>query len=124
LLEHGILNRSKDVFVNGHPENRLPGTLNMSFAGIEGETLLMALDLEGIAVSLGSACTAGSTDPSHVLLAMGRSTPDALSSIRFSVGPTNTEQEMKQTINVLTLAVERLRGFEAKSYGEKSYGEK
>ena len=94
--------------LNADGSQRLAGTVNMRFPGIEAETLLMALDLEGVGVSLGSACTAGSTDPSHVLLAMGLSHDEASSSLRFSVGHGNTMDEIEAAITIIENAVKRL----------------
>jgi cysteine desulfurase len=99
----------EDITLNGHPTRRLPGNLNISFRGVEGEALLMALDLEGIAVSTGSACSSGSTQPSPVLLAMGLSPEDAQSSIRLTLGRANTEAEIDRTAQVIIAAVRCLR---------------
>ena len=92
------------------PEESLPGTLNISFAGIEGEALLQALDLEGIAVSTGSACESGSIDPSHVLFAMGISRMLAKGAIRISLGRGNTQEEIDKVIEILSKLVKRLIG--------------
>ncbi|MCH7760573.1 cysteine desulfurase [candidate division TA06 bacterium] len=90
------------------PEESLPGTLNISFAGIEGEALLQALDLEGISVSTGSACESGSIDPSHVLFAMGISRMVAKGAIRISLGRGNTQEEIDKVIEILPKLVKRL----------------
>ncbi len=108
-LEQGIKDRIPDVVLNGHPTQRLPNTLNMSFVGVEGESLLLNLDLEGIAASSGSACTSGSLEPSHVLLAMGLPPEIAQSAIRFSLGWNNTEGEIDYVLEVLPRIVQRLR---------------
>jgi len=108
-LQQGILSRIAHVQVNGHPTKRLPNTLNLSFLYIEGESLLLNLDLEGIAVSSGSACTSGSLDPSHVLLAMGVPPEVAQSAIRFSLGWANTEEDVDYLVEVLPRIVKRLR---------------
>ncbi len=108
-LEQGIKDRIPDVVLNGHPTQRLPNTLNMSFVGVEGESLLLNLDLEGIAASSGSACTSGSLEPSHVLLAMGLPPEIAQSAIRFSLGWNNTEEEIDYVLEVLPRIVQRLR---------------
>jgi len=108
-LQQGIISRIPHVKLNGHPTNRLPNTLNMSFLFIEGESLLLNLDLEGIAVSSGSACTSGSLEPSHVLLAMGIPPEIAQSAIRFSLGWANTEEEVDYVLEVLPGIVQRLR---------------
>ncbi len=108
-LQRGIEERIPDVALNGHPTSRLPNILNMSFAGVEGESLLMALDTQGIAVSTGSACTAGSSEPSHVLRAMGLDRNRAQGSLRFSLGRDNDAEDIAYVVNTLTEVVERLR---------------
>jgi cysteine desulfurase len=82
------------LHLNGSREGRVPNTLNLTFPGVLGETMLIALDLEGVEVSMGSACAAGSVEPSHVLLAMGRDTADALSSLRLSLGWSTTNEDI------------------------------
>jgi cysteine desulfurase len=109
LLEQSIAGRIPDVHINGHPEQRLAHISNVSFAGLDGEALLLALDMQGIAVSTGSACTAGSTEPSHVLQAMGVDPVLARGSIRFSLGRDNTEEDVHFLIETLVTAVSRLR---------------
>jgi cysteine desulfurase len=101
------------AILNGHPEKRLAGHLNLSFQGIEGEALLLSLDLKGIAASSGSACTSGSIDPSHVLLAMGVKPELARSSIRFSLGKDNTDADVDYTLEILPEIVNRLRSMSA-----------
>lgn len=108
-LEQGIQERIRQVKLNGHPTQRLPNTLNCSFWGIEGESLLINLDLEGIAISTGSACASGSINPSHVLLAMGIPEEICRSSLRFSLGRYNTAEEIDYTLEVLPRIVDRLR---------------
>ncbi|MBI5969453.1 MAG: cysteine desulfurase NifS [Deltaproteobacteria bacterium] len=108
-LHQGIIHRIPHVKLNGHPTERLPNTVNMSFLYIEGESLLLNLDLEGIAVSSGSACTSGSLEPSHVLLAMAIPPEIAQSAIRFSLGWSNTLEEVDYTVEVLPGIVQRLR---------------
>ena len=108
-LEQGIRSRIPYLQIHGHPEKRLPNTLNVSFLYIEGESLLLNLDLEGIAVSSGSACTSGSLEPSHVLLAMGVSHEIAQSAVRFSLGWANTEEDVDYVLQVLPAIVQRLR---------------
>ncbi len=98
-----------DVSMNGHPTKRLPGNLSLSFAGVEGEALLMGLDLEGIAVSSGSACSSGSTQPSHVLTAIGLSDEQAHSTIRISLGRGNTLRDVRYSAHVICDIVKRLR---------------
>lgn len=108
-LEQGIRGSIPEVKLNGHSTERLPNTLNMSFLFIEGESLLLNLDLEGIAVSSGSACTSGSLEPSHVLLAMGIPHEIAQGAIRFGLGYTNTEEDVDEVLRVLPGIVQRLR---------------
>ena len=108
-LQEGILRTIPHVELNGHPAKRLPNTLNMSFLYVEGESLLLNLDLEGIAVASGSACTSGSLDPSHVLLAMGKSPLLAQSALRFSLGWTNNEEDVDYLLEVLPRVIDRLR---------------
>ena len=108
-LESGIRKSISDVHLNGHPCLRLPNVLNMSFAGADGESLLMALDTLGIAVSTGSACTAGATGPSHVLTAM-KTDPDlAEASLRFSLEYGNDAEESDYVLEALGKAVASLR---------------
>ncbi len=97
------------VQLNGHPQLRLPGTLNLSFARISGEDLLLNLDLEGIAVSTGAACKAGAHQPSYILQAMGVSQDMLQGTIRISLGKDNTEEELQQFVSVLKPIVKRLR---------------
>lgn len=108
-LHQGLAERINDIRLNGHPEKRLPGLLNLSFPGLEGESLLLAMDLEGIAVSSGSACSAGSLDPSHVLLGIGLDREVAQSTIRFSLGRANDAEDIERTIDIVPPIVERLR---------------
>ena len=108
-LIHGVLSAVPDARLNGHPTLRLPGNVNFSFPGVEGESLLMRLDLAGIACSSGSACTSGSLEPSHVLSAMGLSPDMARSSLRFSLGRDNTAEEIDRVLAVLPPIVEDLR---------------
>jgi cysteine desulfurase len=107
-LKNGILGELDEVYINGHATQRLPGNMNMSFAYVEGESLLMAL--KEIAVSTGSACTSASLEPSYVLCAMG--VPDELAhtSIRFGLGRFNTEEEVDFTVRRVIGEVKRLRG--------------
>jgi cysteine desulfurase len=109
LLESGILAAIPDCTVNGHIEERLPNTTNISFGGVEAEALLMRLDLHGICCSAGSACTSGSLSPSHVLKAMGVPADRALSSIRFSLSRYNTRAEIERTLALLPGIIEELR---------------
>jgi cysteine desulfurase len=108
-LYNGIINNIDNVKLNGHPVKRIPTTLNLSFEFVEGEGLLLSLDLEGIAASTGSACSSGSLEPSHVLTAMGIRPEIAQGAIRFSIGKYNTPEEIDYVIEVLPKIVERLR---------------
>ena len=108
-LESSILNSIPDVSVNGKDAPRLPNTTNISFHFIEGEGLLLSLDLEGIAVSSGSACTSGELKTSHVLSAMNIDAVIAQGSIRFSLGPESNEGDVDYVLSKLPPIVERLR---------------
>jgi len=108
-LWEGIRERVPYVSLNGPERDRLANTLNVGFAGAAGEGLMMGLDLAGIAVSTGSACAAGSIEPSHVLLALGCNEAAAKSAIRFSVGRNTTEKEIDRVLEVLPGVVERVR---------------
>ena len=108
-LREGLVDRIKGVVVNGHPTDCLPGTLNVSFSGAEGESILLMLDFEGIAVSTGSACATGSLEPSYVLLASGLDVELAHGSIRFSLGRFNTEADIDYVIEKMPPIIKRLR---------------
>ena len=108
-LEQEIREGVRDVSFNGHRTLRVPNISNISFSSIDGETLLLALDMRGISVSTGSACNAGSTEPSHVLRAMGLDRGLALGSLRFSLGRQNTEAEVGVVVNALVEIVAQLR---------------
>ncbi|MBI3332758.1 MAG: cysteine desulfurase [Candidatus Omnitrophica bacterium] len=108
-LEEGLKERVPDLLVNGQGVPRLPGTLNASFRGCHGETLLMAFDLAGIAVSTGSACSSGSTEQSHVLAAMGLEASSIEGSIRFSLGWGTTGEEIGECLERIPPIVERVR---------------
>jgi len=108
-LEHGILEGIPGTTVNGDRERRLPNTTNISFEAVEGESLVIALDLEGIAVSTGSACSSGTLEPSHVLRALGLPAPRVQSAIRFSLGQATTEAEIETALDILPRVVSRLR---------------
>ncbi len=99
----------KDIQLNGHPEKRIPSTLNISFKGVEGESIILSLDMKGVAVASGSACTSGSLEPSHVLSAMGIEPAVAQSSIRFGFGRENTPEDVDYVVSVLPEIIERLR---------------
>ena len=108
-LENGILESLTGVVVNGTRDARLANTSNLSFEGVEAEGILLLLDEQGICASSGSACTSGSLDPSHVLLAMGCSQARARSSIRFSLGRDNTEADVDFLLKHLPPIIEKLR---------------
>ena len=108
-LEDAVLRSVPGTAVNGARSARVPNTTNISFDRVEAESLLIALDLEGIAVSTGSACSSGTLEPSHVLRAMGLPPHRAQSSLRFSLGLFSTEQEVDRVVAVLPAIVEKLR---------------
>lgn len=108
-LRTGLEASVPDIRINGDAEHTLPGTLNVSFNGAEGEAILLYLDLEGIAASTGSACASGSLDPSHVLLATGVGAELAHGSIRFSLGFLTTEEEVDHVLRSVPPIIERLR---------------
>jgi cysteine desulfurase len=109
-LEAGILAGVPGTAVNGAREPRVPNTTNISFDRVEAESLLIALDLDGVAVSTGSACSSGTLEPSHVLRAMGLPAHRTQNSLRFSLGMFSTEEEVDLVIGVLPRIVEKLRG--------------
>jgi len=98
-----------EVKPNGHPTERLPGNVNISIRYVEGESLILSLDMQGVAVSSGSACTSGSLDPSHVLLAMGLSHGEAHGSLRLTLGRDNTPADIDYVLSALPPIVDRLR---------------
>ena len=104
-----LLERIDDICLNGHPIMRLPNNINVSVDYVEGESMLLNLDLEGICASTGSACSSASLEPSHVLLALGFSPERAHSSLRFSLGKWTTEEEMRRVVEVLSQIVTKLR---------------
>jgi len=108
-LYDGVVSQIDHVHLNGHPTERLPGTLNLCFEYVEGEGIIMGLDLAGVAVSSGSACTSATLSPSHVLLAMGVHPAVAQGSIRFSLGRGNTGADVDYVLETLPPIVERLR---------------
>jgi cysteine desulfurase len=112
-LESGILTSVPHTEVNGARDARVPNTTNISFERIEAESLLIALDLEGVAVSTGSACSSGTLEPSHVLKAMNLSSHRAQNSIRFSLGANNTEEQIDHVISILPRIVTKLRSLSA-----------
>jgi cysteine desulfurase len=108
-LEAGILAGVPRTFVNAAGAERLPNTSNMCFEGIEGEALLISLDLRGFAVSSGSACSSGAVEPSHVLMEIGLTKAQAKSSLRFSLGRGNTAEQVDALIDAVTQSVSHLR---------------
>jgi cysteine desulfurase len=108
-LETALLERISSAQINGDRSRRVPNTTNITFPGAGGEALLIALDLQGIACSTGAACSSGSTEPSHVLLAAGLSHDDARSSLRFSLGRATTREEIDRAIDIVPAVVERIR---------------
>lgn len=108
-LKEGIEAQIPDIHFVGHPIDSLPGTLNVSFDGAEGEAIILYLDLEGIAVSTGSACASGSLDPSHVILATGLPAECAHGSIRISLGRDNTTEDIEYMVEVLPQVIDRIR---------------
>ena len=108
-LESAIRARIEGGEFNGHPVERLPNVVNVSFPGVDAELALMNLDVLGVTVSSGSACSSGSPEPSHVLLAMGRDREQATGAIRMSLGRDNSEEEIDRTVDTLHEVLERLR---------------
>ena len=109
MLIDGAMNAIDDVFLNGHPVKRLPNNANLRFKFVEGESLLLHLDMKGVAVSTGSACSSASLEPSHVLLALGLAPEDIHGSIRFTLGRENTEEEIRYVLDVLPEMIDKLR---------------
>jgi cysteine desulfurase len=108
-LEQGLLGRVPDARANGAAAPRTPNTSNITFEGIEGEALVIALDLQGLACSTGAACSSGALEPSHVLTAIGLSASEARASLRFSLGRHTTAGEIDAALEIIPSAVERLR---------------
>lgn len=108
-FENGVAERIENFEYNGSRANRLPNISNISFHSIEGESLLINLDLQGVAISTGSACSSGSLEPSPVILALEKSDELARGAIRFSFGKYNTEEDVEYILNVLPQAIENLR---------------
>jgi cysteine desulfurase len=104
------------LVLNGPVDGRLPNTLNLTFPGVLGESMLIALDLDGVEVSMGSACAAGAVEPSHVLLAMGRSAAQARSSLRLSLGWATTEGEIDRAAEIISRTWRRIAAAEASSH--------
>jgi cysteine desulfurase len=108
-FENGLFGRIPELVLNGHPTERLPNTLNISFRFVEGEAMLLNLDMMGIACSSGSACTSGSLEASPILLAMGADPTDAQGALRFSLGMGNTDADVEYAIDAIETVVNKLR---------------
>jgi len=108
-FEKALLHEIEGVQVNGDRSNRLPNTTNMTFDRAEGEALLINLDMKGVAVSTGSACSTGAAEPSHVLVAMGLTTRQCESAIRFSLGKDNTHEQIDYAVRAVAESVNRIR---------------
>ena len=112
-FEQGVAERIPEIFLNGDSENRLPNISNISFRFIEGEGLLINLDMQGVAVSTGSACSSGSLEPSPVIRALGRNDDLSRGAIRFSFGKDNTKDDVARVLQILPQSVENLRRLSA-----------
>jgi cysteine desulfurase len=108
-LETGLLNAIPNAHGNGSTTHRAPNTTNLRFDGIDAESLLIALDMQGIAASYGAACQSGATEPSHVLQAMGLSPAEARSSLRLSLSRLTTSDEIERALEIIPAVMERLR---------------
>ena len=108
-LIQGLLERIDHTRLNGHPLKRLPNNVNVSVDFVEGESMILNLDLEGICASTGSACSSSRLEPSHVLLAMGLPPEQAHGSLRFTLGRENTEEDIERVLEVLSQVVAKLR---------------
>jgi cysteine desulfurase len=108
-LWEGIRARAEEVCLNGHPTLRLPGTCNLCFRNVESESIVLGLDLKGIATSAGSACTSGSVEPSYVLVAMGLPLDWAMGSVRCSLGRSTTAEDIDYVIEATVPLVAKLR---------------
>jgi cysteine desulfurase len=113
-LEEGLLARIPGARVNGDPARRTPNTLSLMLPGVDSESLVIALDLAGLACSAGAACSSGAVDPSHVLTAIGMIPAEARASLRFSVGRANTREEIEKALELIPVAVARQRDAGAK----------
>ena len=113
-----VLDEIPDVFINGSLESRLPGNANITFKYIEGEAIMLLLDMAGISVSTGSACSSASLEPSHVLMAIGLPAEQSHGTIRFSIGDFTTKEDMDYTIDALKATVEKLRNISSLSRQE------
>ncbi len=108
-FEKGLFGRIPELVLNGHPTQRLPNTVNISFRFVEGEAMLLNLDMMGIACSSGSACTSGSLEASPILLAMGADPTDAQGALRFSLGRGNTDEDIDYAVDAIETVVNKLR---------------
>jgi cysteine desulfurase len=108
-LEKGLLDRIPQASVNGSRTQRTPNTTNLTFPGVEGEAMVIALDLKGIACSTGAACSSGAVEPSHVLTAIGLSADNARATLRLSLGHENTDEEIDYALETIPPVIERLR---------------
>jgi len=118
-LTEGLRERIDHTHLNGHPKRRLPNNVNVSIDFVEGESMLLNLDLEGICASTGSACSSASLEPSHVLLALGLSPEQAHGSLRFTLGRENTEADVERVLTVLPGIVAKLRAMSPLSKTQK-----
>jgi cysteine desulfurase len=114
-LIEGVLSSISNSRLNGHPTRRLPNNANFSFAGVDGESILLNLDVHGIAASSGSACTAGSIDPSHVLTALGLTDAMASGALRLTLGRDTTDGHIDRVLEILPGVLARLRALTAES---------
>jgi cysteine desulfurase len=104
-----LIKQIDNVKLNGHPRERLPNNVSLSFMGVEGEPILLGLDFAGICASSGSACSSASLEPSHVLLALGRSAEEAQSTLRITLGRDNNDEDIDYLIIVLPNLISKLR---------------
>jgi cysteine desulfurase len=118
-LIEGLAKKIDHIYLNGHPTRRLPNNVNISIDFVEGESLLLNLDLEGICASTGSACSSASLEPSHVLLALGLSPEQAHGSLRFTLGRDNTQADVERVLEVLPGIVAKLRAMSPLLKGQK-----
>ena len=108
-LVEGVRSAVPEVKLNGHPTRRLPGTANLSFRHVESESIVLGLDLKGIGVSAGSACTSGNVEPSYVLVAMGVPLEWAMGAVRHSLGRTTTAEDIDYVVESVEPTVRKLR---------------
>lgn len=120
-LESGLVKAVPLVHVNGDRAHRLPTTANLRFAHVDGEALVIALDLAGLACSTGAACSSGSLEPSHVLAAMGLPREQARSSVRFSLGRSTTDADIEFALEVIPRVIERLRAISPRYQSQKGF---